>query len=175
MEVINVNGQDFEVLEIHKKKHESQDVFVCKSVKFGYKECFQRFDIYGLPIVKIRENLRHEKLTQEDIENIREEIKSGTPRMQLIERYKKYSPSQVLEAIKQARIDFDISYKQRYNGSKITRRIKQYDANMNLIADYKNPVEAGKILNIDPNRIRNCCSNPKYKFGGFYWRWADDE
>lgn len=42
--MVEVLGKQYEVIEIIPKKYPEQDLFICKS-KYGFKECFQRFDI----------------------------------------------------------------------------------------------------------------------------------
>jgi hypothetical protein len=42
--IVEVLGKQYEVIEILQKKYPEHDLFLCKS-KYGFKECFQRFDI----------------------------------------------------------------------------------------------------------------------------------
>lgn len=50
----------------------------------------------------------------------------------------------------------------------------QFDMKLNFISKYYSAQEAGRILNIQSNNIRNCLNNMQYSYAGYIWRKKED-
>jgi len=58
-------------------------------------------------------------------------------------------------------------------GNNFTRKIVQFDLEMNKIQDFGSIVEASKILNIGKSNIRGVLTNYRKTAGGFIWKYLE--
>ena len=56
-----------------------------------------------------------------------------------------------------------------------SRRIGQYDDDMNLIAEYDSATLAAKAVGSNRTSIRNCANGKQKHAGGFIWRYLDPQ
>ena len=56
-----------------------------------------------------------------------------------------------------------------------SRRIGQYDDDMNLIAEYDSATLAAKAVGSNRTSIRNCANGKQKHAGGFIWRYLDQQ
>ena len=56
-----------------------------------------------------------------------------------------------------------------------SRRIGQYDDEMNLIAEYDSATVAAKAVGSNRTSIRNCANGKQKHAGGFIWRYLDQQ
>jgi hypothetical protein len=59
-------------------------------------------------------------------------------------------------------------------GNNFTRKITQYDLQMNKIKDFNSIIEASKELNIGKSNIRGVLSNKNKSAGGFVFKYLED-
>ena len=175
MEKIIVNCREYEVLKIYKMKQEEKDLILCKDLKSGCKECFQRCDIYDLVDRKDVKNLpRRGKLKHVDMQRIKEELLKKTSRQKIIEMFNNVPQSQVVEAIKQKRKELGIEYKQKFDGTKTGKPVLQYDKNMNFIARHESVYFAEKTTGVYSANIRECCNRKRIYAGDFLWKYEEE-
>ena len=176
MEIVKCNGHEYEVLQVLKKKKEPQDVLLCREIKTGYKECILRMDIERIP--DFRKIAQKGKLTDEDIENIREMLKQGVGRIQIINKYPHIAKFTMVKMIAYLRKELGITYKQWADGEMMVRPVIQYDKNMNEIARFSSCHEAGKAVGATSSDISRCCQGINKTSRKFIWRYeegADDK
>ena len=56
-----------------------------------------------------------------------------------------------------------------------SRRIGQYDDDMNLIAEYDSATLAAKAVGSNRTSIRDCANGKQKHAGGFIWRYLDQQ
>ena len=56
-----------------------------------------------------------------------------------------------------------------------SRRIGQYDDEMNLIAEYVSATVAAKAVGSNRTSIRNCANGKQKHAGGYIWRYLDQQ
>ena len=56
-----------------------------------------------------------------------------------------------------------------------SRRIGQYDDDMNLIAEYDSATLAAKAVGSNRTSIRDCANGKQKHAGGFIWRYVDPQ
>ena len=172
MEIIKYNGHEYEVLQVLKKKKEPQDVLLCREIKTGYKECILRMDISKLP--DFRKTTEKRQLTDEEIESIRNDLKKGVSRLEIIRRYPDVSYNIMSNVIKELRAELGITYSQWQDGRKVRRPVIQYDKDMNEIARYPSYFLAAKAVDTKPSEISRCCQGINRSTKGFIWKHEED-
>lgn len=168
MKIVRKNGHEFEVIKIQKNKHQMKDLFVCRDLKTGCKECFFRMDFQKAGNRYI--NHHKEALTEEDKELIEREILNRTERRKIYEMLNNRSFQAVQNYIAKVRKKYGI--KAHENTQK--RAILQYDAQMNLIGKYYSFSEASENSFVEPGCISKCCRGLQARAGIYYWKFEED-
>lgn len=73
---MTINGREYEIIKIYKKKHELQDVYLLKDVKTGVNECFNYFDIKN-NLGSFYSSKRDYNWTEEEDNLIKEKLLEG--------------------------------------------------------------------------------------------------
>lgn len=66
-----INGREYILLKIYEKNQRMKDIFLCKDVKNGLKECFYRYEI------EPKEETKSVAWTSEEIEYLKKCIKEN--------------------------------------------------------------------------------------------------
>lgn len=64
------------------------------------------------------------------------------------------------------------AYNCTYSNSK---KVRQYDDNMNFIKEWLSPTEASKVLHLSSENITSCCKGKRKTCGNYIWRYAEIE
>lgn len=172
MEIIKYNGREYEVLQVLKKKKEPQDVLLCREIKTGYKECILRMDISKLP--DFRKTTAKRELTDEEVENIRNDLKKGVSRMRIIRQYSDIPYAKICEVIRELRKELGITYSQWSDGRKVRRPVIQYDSEMNEIARFPSYFSAANAVGTKASEIARCCQGVNRTAKNFIWKHEED-
>jgi hypothetical protein len=68
------------------------------------------------------------------------------------------------------------TYKNCYGSrlNTISKKVLQYDSDLNLINEYPSTREAARQNNIDPRRIGDCCLGRKQSYNNYYWKYKEE-